>query len=122
MIEVEYQARTKVIIHEYSKYDSLETLVKSAYGGLPPGAQIGPLKWVEGVVLSHSAFPMTDEIVRELLKGILHWNHVSFAPLDEYIPNYHDPDLRLSLSISDVSGNPTFKAIGSYIKEKLLNT
>lgn len=119
MIEVEYQPRTKVIIHEYSRYDSLESLVRGAFGGAPPGSSLGPLKWINGIILFHSSFPMTDEIVRELLDGRLHWNHVSFAPLEEYRQNYHDPDLRITVTIVDVSVNPVFEAIGNFISEQL---
>jgi hypothetical protein len=120
MIEVEYQPRTRVIIHEYSRYESLELLIRGVFGGAPPGSNIGTLKWVNGVVLFHNAFPMTDEIVRELLEGRLHWNHVSFAPLNEFRQNHHDPDLRITVTIVDVSNNPVFEAIGRFIRERFI--
>ena len=115
------QPRKKVIIHEYSSYDSIDSLVRGVFGGAPPGAIIGPLRWVNGVVLSHNPFPMTDEIVRELLEGRLHWNHVSFAPLEEYQQNHHNPDLRINVSIVDVSTNPVFEAIGRFIRKQFID-
>ena len=118
MTEVEYQPRKRVIIHEYSRYETLESLVRSAFGSAPPGSTVSTLKWVNGVVLSHSSFPMTDEIIRELLDGRLHWNHVSFAPLEEFRQNYHDPDLRITVTIVNVSTNSVFEAIGNFIREE----
>jgi len=120
MTEVEYQPRKKVIIHEYTKYDSVEQLVRNAFANVPPGANVGPLKWINGIVLVHSNYPHTDAIVKELIEGRLHWNHVSIAPLDDYQSSIHLPDTRITAPIINVSYNEVFQSIAEYIIENLM--
>ena len=121
MTEVVYQPRKKVIIHEYTKYDSVEQLVRTAFASAPPGSNVGPLKWINGIVLVHSNYPHTEAVVKELIEGRLHWNHVSIAPMDEYRSSVHLSDTRITASIIDVSYNDVFQSIGDYIKENLLD-
>jgi len=120
MTEVSYEPRKKVIIHEYSRYNSVEDLIKSAYGGAPPGATVGAIKWVDGIALTQNAFPMTDTIIKELLEGRLHWDHVSFAPMEEYRRNIHVEDVRITATVVNVSANPVFRVIAKYIKENFM--
>jgi hypothetical protein len=122
MVEVEYQPRNKVIIHEYARYESVEHLIKGAFSNIPPGANVGSLKWVGGLVMTQTPYPMTDTIIKELIAGRLHWDHVSFAPMDEYSPNIHVPDIRLTVTINDVSVNPVFRAIAKFIVANLMET
>jgi hypothetical protein len=68
----------------------------------------------------NNPFPMTDAVIKELMEGRLHWDHVSFAPMEEFQPTYHIPDVRLTASIIDVSVNPIFQDIGKFIRENLL--
>jgi len=120
MTEVTYEPRKQVIIHEYSRYDSIEALIQGAYANAPPGANVGPIRWAKGIALIHNAYPMTDTVVKELMEGRLHWDHVSFAPMDEYRPNIHLDESRITATIIDVSVNPVFCVIADFIKEKLL--
>jgi len=121
MPEVIYAPRKQVIIHEYSRYDSIENLISGTYGGAPPGATVGPIKWVDGVALVHSAYPMTTEsVVKELLEGRLHWDHVSFAPMEEYKRNLHLEDSNITAQFINVSVNPVFRDIAKFIRENLM--
>jgi len=120
MTEVSYEPRKRVIIHEYSCYDSVEELIRGAFSGAPPGATVGPVRWVDGVALIPKAYPMTEAIVKELIEGRLHWDHVSFAPMEEYKRNIHVEDMRVTAEVINVSVNPTFRVIAKFIKEKLM--
>ncbi|RLI46226.1 hypothetical protein DRO64_01270 [Candidatus Bathyarchaeota archaeon] len=120
MVEVIYQPRKQIIIHEYSRYDTVKDLIRGAFSAVPPGATAGPLRWVDGIVLMYTAYPMTDAIVKELIEGRVHWDHVSFAPMEEYKPAIHVEDLQITVRIVNVSINPTFRAIAKFIKENLM--
>ena len=119
MTEVSYEPRQKVIIHEYSRYDSVEALVRSGFAGIPPGSSV-IVRWVDGVVLSQSPYPMTDSVVKELLEGRLHWDHVSFAPMEEYEASLSFANFPITVTIIDVSNNPVYCEIAKFIKEKLM--
>ena len=120
MTEVIYQPREQVIIHEYSRYESIEALIRGSFGGVPPGSNVGPIKWVDGIALVQNAYPMTDTVVKELLKGKLHWDHVSFAPMEHFRNNIHLEDVRITVSIINVSTNPIFRIIARFIRENLM--
>jgi hypothetical protein len=119
MTEVSYEPRKKVIIHEYSRYDSVEELVRCGFAGAPPGSN-AIIRWVDGIVLSHNPYPMTDSITTELIEGRLHWDHVSFAPMEEYQANLSFANLPMTVTVVDVSVNPVFCDIARFIKEKLM--
>ena len=120
MTEVEYQPRKKVIIHEYSRYNNVDELIRNAFGNAPSGSSLGPIKWVDGVVMINSSYPLRDTIIQELLEGRLHWDHVSFAPMEKYENTIHIQDLRLTVSITNVTSNPIFRLISKFIKETLM--
>lgn len=119
MVDVYYEPRKKVIIHEYIKYDSPEDLAKSQFITAPPGSFVGPLKWAAGIVMNFSALPLNSEtVIKELIDGTLHWDHVAFAPMKE------PKNIRLedkTCLVIDVSNNPTFLAIAEFIKKEFLD-
>ena len=85
--QVKHQPRKQVIIHEIGIYDSAQQLVDLSTIGLPPGTISTPLRWTNGVLMSFNPLPATtDFIARERAKGILHWDHVSFAPMKKFTP------------------------------------
>lgn len=120
MTEVSYEPRKKVIIHEYSQYNSVEDLIRSAFGGAPSGSTVGAIKWVDGIALIQQAYPMTDIVIKELLEGRLHWDHVSFAPMEEYRRNIHVEDVRITATVINVSANPIFRDIAKFIRENFM--
>jgi hypothetical protein len=119
MTEVTYEPRKKVIIHEYSHYDSVEALIRCGFAGISPGSNV-IVRWVDGIVLSHNAYPMTDSVTRELIEGRLHWDHVAFAPMEQYQESLSFANLPITVTVVDVSVNPVFCDIAKFIKEKLM--
>jgi hypothetical protein len=120
MAVVTFEPRKQVIIHEYTKYDKAEEMVNSMTVGAPPGSVAGPLQWVDGVLMKFNVMPLNSElVVKELLAGRLHWDHVSFAPLEKCAAIRTD---NVTMTVIDVSSNPTFKAIAKFIKDTWLKT
>lgn len=120
MVEVKYEPRKQAIIHEYTQYNSAEDLVKTMTVAAPPNASFTPLKWADGVVMQYAALPMNCEAVaKEVIEGRIHWDHVSFAPLNECTTIRTEHAI---VSVIDVSSNPTFKAIAKFIKDTWLKT
>jgi len=118
-IDVRYEPRKEVIIHEYTKYNSHEELVELSAKGLPPGTIQTALKWVGGVLLAFNAMPVNTITTQELIEGRLHWDHVSFAPMPEYQQQIIT-DNGVTVIINDVSGNQVFREIGKFLKRRLL--
>ncbi len=45
-----------------------------------------PLYWCDGILFSFSSLPLTDEVVRDYLKGKIHWAEVHFSKMEQYQP------------------------------------
>ncbi len=118
MVTVSYEPRKQLIIHEYTKYDSIDELVGSLVIGAPPGAIAGPLQWAEGVAMKFNIMPLNCEpVIKELLEGRIHWDHVSFAPHDKCIPVTIN---NVTMMMVNVTNNPTFASVAKFIKETWL--
>jgi len=118
MTNVKYSPREEVIIHEIIQYESPEEMVNYLTHGLP-----GPypaLQWVEGLLLSFSALPHTNEVSKEIIKGKLHWDSCFVAPLEEFQNSININNGMITVNVLDVSHNPTFQAIGKALKEEIL--
>jgi hypothetical protein len=116
-IKVVYEPRKQVIIHEYSKYGNPEEFIRQVFAGVPASA-ILIVHWVDGVVLSFTPFSQTDTVVKELINGTLHWDHVSFAPMPKFMSKIIADGT--TCNVADVSTNAVFKAIAEFLKKEFL--
>lgn len=121
-IQVRYEPRKQIIIHEISSYTTPEELAKVLTVGMPLGALPPLLRWVNGVVLSFISLPpIGDVVAQEIIEGRLHWEHVAFAPMPTYHHQIMLPERGITVDVVNVSANETFSAIGSFLRGKLLD-
>jgi hypothetical protein len=118
-IEVRYEPRKQVIIHEYTKYSSSQELIDSSTKGLPAGSVLTALRWVGGVLLAFNAMQTNQVTTQELIEGRLHWDHVSFASMPEYLEQIIT-NTGVTVIIQNVSGNPVFVEIAKFLKKEFL--
>ena len=119
MIEVIYEPRKKVVIHEYLAYDKLEDLARIQALGVAPGGLGKALRWVDGIAMQFSAMPMNETITKELLNGVLHWDYVSFAELPKYKNGIRLEQVNVTVPIINVDHHEIFRAIASFLKKRL---
>lgn len=118
MIEVSYEPRTKLIIHEYLAYEDLDDFVKLRALGVPSGGLGQPLRWAEGVVMAFKAMANNETVTKELLEGKLHWDHVSFALMPKYQREIVVKEVNVRVPVINVSSHPIFKAAAAWLKER----
>lgn len=118
-IEVRYEPRKEVIIHEYTKYNSDQDLIEASAKGLPAGSVLTALRWVGGVLLAFSAMPINQVTTQELIEGRLHWDHVSFASMLEYQEQIITK-AGVTVVIGNVSGNQVFAEIAKFLTRAFL--
>ena len=114
-MEVEYQPRKKIIIHEIMECTSDELIASQALG-VQLGSLAPPLFWVDGILLRFSVVAQTETIVNEMMKGNLHWDHVSFALMPEYKREVMLQN-SITIPIIDVNKNKNFKEIARFLKQ-----
>jgi len=119
MTIVKFELRKEIIIHEYAAYKDANELINTEIGELQSGAIFTGLKWVDGILLKFTPLPLNEITTKEVIEGRVHWDHMAFAPSANYqerISTGRGP----TVSVSDVSKNPTFVEVAKSIKEKLL--
>lgn len=85
--EIEFRPIKRIIILEDISYDSLDDFFAVITTGVSPSTPIVVL-WANGVVFTYSAMPLSEAIVKERTEGIVYWNFVQYAKMDEYVEEY----------------------------------
>jgi hypothetical protein len=115
MVKVTFKPLKEIVIHEAIEH-KLEDLVKLRVLGLRKETIAQPLVWTEGVVINRSPFPITDDVVKDQLEGIIHFGALEWAKM----PKYRD-SLKLegvTIPIINVSDNPNMSAIANALKSQ----
>ena len=90
MIKFVCQPFNTVIVH-YIYRITLNEFIYVRSIGAEDGGVTAPLWWANGVVFEHTAMEMTDDIVNEQLKGIIHWALLIYAHMPEYRKELEGP-------------------------------
>ena len=117
-IQVRYDPRKEVIIHEIIPYDSPEEMVKNLTMGLQ--GPFPPLQWVAGLLLSFNPMPLTQEVSKEILQGKVHWDTCIVSPMKKYREFVSLPPGMVQINVQDVSNNETFRSVGKELRDKIL--
>ena len=81
MVRISFSPAEELVVHEVVEMGKEVLLLER----ITPAGNM-PLYWCGGIVFSFSSIPMTDEVVKEYLKGRIHWAEVHFARLEKYVP------------------------------------
>lgn len=115
MVKVTFKKWEEVVIHEDIEYE-FDDLIKNRMVGLREGSITAPLVWAEGVVFSRNALPPTDDVVREQLKGIIHFSAVEWALMPKYRSTLKSEGI--TTPIVDASENGTLIEVAKELKKR----
>ncbi len=79
MVKITYAPVEELVVHEVVQIGRDDLLREriTMQGNMP-------LYWCDGILFSFSSLPMTDEIVKDYLKGRIHWLEVHYSKMDKY--------------------------------------
>lgn len=83
MVKVTFFPLQEIVVHEVIEH-KIQDLVKLRVLGLKVGETAQPLLWAEGIVFSRNTIPPTEDVIRDQLKGIIHFSVVEWAPMPTY--------------------------------------
>jgi hypothetical protein len=118
MVKVTFRHWEEVVIHEDIEYD-LDDLIKNRIIGLREGSITIPLVWAEGVVISRNVLPPTDDVIREQLKGIVHFSAVEWALMPKYRSTLKSEGI--TIPIIDASETETLREVAKELRKKHRN-
>ncbi len=113
-LEVAIEPWKRLVVHEVIEYafDDLVRIVLSQ--SRAAGGGIASMNWCNGLVFQHSAFPDTESVVQEKLKGTVHYSSVVFAKKEKFERQIVKENGTLNLV--DVSANPIFLQLTEVLK------
>lgn len=113
MVEFIREEWKKVVVHEINKFDC-DALAELHALGITPGGIGRPLLWANGVIFEHNVIPATSDIIRDQLKGIIHWSSLQFA----FMPDYKKLIVvnNVSIHVANVNSNKLFYEMAEWLK------
>ncbi len=117
-MNIKHNPLNETIIHEISVFRSALEMAKTYTAGMSHFHE--QFKWTSGVVMIYSGIDSSksDIFSKEFLKGKIHWEWVSVAPM----PKYYDGikvSANLSIPVKDVSYNSRFVEIGRFLSNRI---
>ncbi|MDE1874165.1 MAG: hypothetical protein KGI04_03545 [Candidatus Micrarchaeota archaeon] len=121
MVKISFSPATELVVHEVVEATRDDLLLERI---TPQGNM--PLYWCNGILFSFSSVPMTEEIIKEYLKGRIHWLEVHFTRMDKHVPviSFESPEYRSTMNVKviDTSAselhNEFVRWLKTYAKKK----
>jgi hypothetical protein len=133
MVKVTLKPWEEVVIHEPIQYTydeliyiqslgvqtgSLAPAPSLTYQPTPPQpSALIPLYWAEGVVFTHVIMQPTEDVIREQLRGIVHWVSIVWA----LMPNYQNivvmKETNVRIPVINASQSETFCEVARALKK-----
>jgi hypothetical protein len=117
VVKVTFRLWEEIVIHESTNY-SLQDMINLSCIGLQAGGIAAPLQWAEGVAFRFQSMPPTDDIVKELLEGKVHWITIQWALMPEYKQVIPIEQINAKIPIINVSSIANFRDVAKALKEQ----
>lgn len=122
MAKITYMAWQEVVIHEIIEEDNERFFRDISEGAVrahnPQMPFISPsVNWANGIAFVIQPFPDTDDVIKDKLKGIVHFAVIAFTRLN-YQPTY--PILvgseKINVRLERKVANPIFLDLADYLR------
>ena len=117
MVKITYSPIKEVVVHEVVRVD-MDDLLR---GRITPAVTL-PLYWCDGVLFTFNSMPMTRDLVRDYLQGIIHWMEVHYCEMKKYEPvlelNDEQYKATVKVRIIDTSNSSLHTEMVKFIKNK----
>ncbi len=116
MTKITFQPWAEIIVHETIKRD-LKDLVKLKTLYFKTGQITEVFLWAEGVVFVRTPMPPTDDVVRDQLKGVIHYSSVEYAKMPKYRKTIVSGGI--TVPVVDVSETRALRDVARELKKQL---
>ncbi len=96
MTRIIFAPAQELVVHEVVEVSRDDLLLER----ITPSGNM-PLYWCSGILFSFSSVPMTDEVIKEYLKGRIHWLEVHYTRMEKYTPliTFESSEYRSTMNI-----------------------
>ncbi|MCJ7632953.1 hypothetical protein MUP77_11255 [Candidatus Bathyarchaeota archaeon] len=133
MVKVTFSPWEEVVIHEPIQYTYDELVYIQSLGvqagslapapsltyqpAAPQPSALIPLYWAEGVIFTHVIMQPTEDVIREQLRGIVHWVSIVWALMPSYQNIVVVKDTNVRIPIINASQSETFCNVARALKK-----
>lgn len=118
MVRITYAPIDELVVHEAVEVPKDDLLRER----ITPQGTV-PLYWCNGILFSFSSLPMTDDIVKDYLRGKIHWLEIHFTRETKYTPvltlNDEEYKATMSIRVIDTSKSMLHTELTKWLKTKL---
>lgn len=118
MTKIVFAPATELIVHEVVQVSKEDLLLER----ITPSGNM-PLYWCDGVLFSFSSVPMTDEVIKEYLKGRIHWLEVHYTKMEKYTPviTFESNEYRATMNVKviDTSVSEMHTEFVKWLRDKM---
>ena len=115
MVKIIYSPIREIIIYEMAEY-SFADFIKLMTDNIPPGNISPSVKWCDGMVFVSTGLPSTEDVVKDQIKGIIHWAWFAFAEMPTYKHSIETIS-KVILPVIDVSNNIVNKDLIAWTRD-----
>lgn len=116
MVKITFSPAAELVIHEAVEMTKDDLLLER----ITPAGNM-PLYWCNGILFSFSSVPMTDDIIKEYLKGRIHWLEVHFTKMEKYVPviNFESEEYKSTMNVKviDTSASELHREFIKWLKD-----
>jgi hypothetical protein len=116
MVTITFKSWEEIVVHEVTRHESLRKFLEQKVVGIPKGIPIDPLLWTDGLLFVRVPMPPTSDVIKEQLRGIIHFQAVEYVPMNKYKKSITQNDV--TIPIVDVSNMESFKDLVKAIKKR----
>ncbi len=113
-VKITFSPISELVVHEIVEV-SKDDLLKER---ITPNGTV-PLYWCGGMLFSFSSLPLTEEVVKDYMRGRIHWMEVHFTKLPTYVPmlSLSDEEYKTTMNIRviDTSKSELHKKLVKWI-------
>jgi hypothetical protein len=118
LVKISFSPATELVVHEVVEMSKDDLLLER----ITPAGNM-PLYWCNNILFSFSSIPMTDDIIKDYLKGKIHWLEVHFARMEKYVPilSFESEEYKTTMSfrVIDTSSSILHREFVKWLKENI---
>ena len=116
-VNVKYESFKEIVVMERNFFSTPDDIAR--FTSVIAGGKLAGLYWAEGVVFLYFPLPASTETAAKALieDKRVYWTFVGYSLMPKYQPTIETKE-KMIVPVIDMSSNPTFKKVASWLKEQ----
>lgn len=118
MVRITYEPTNEIVIHDVISV-GIDDLLR---GRVTPAGTM-PLYWCNGILFAFSSMPLTDDVIKDYMRGKLHWLEVQYARMPEYkaVLSLSEDEYKATMNIRiiDTSKSAVHNDLTKWLKDNI---